>query len=59
VPDHEKMGQPSACVQDYAEFLSIVNYMTCTAKQLKSSLSFHDVMEELTTKAEDLNAVQK
>jgi hypothetical protein len=33
--------------------------MTCTAKQLKSSLPFADVMEELTTRAEDLKEVQK
>jgi hypothetical protein len=33
--------------------------MTLTAKQLKSSLSFADVMEELTTKAEDLKEVQE
>jgi hypothetical protein len=59
VPDHEKIGQLSACVRDYADFSSIVNDMTRTAKQLKSSLSFADVMEELTTKAEDLKEVQK
>jgi hypothetical protein len=59
VADHEKIGQLSACVGDYADFSSIVNDMTRTAKKLKSSLSFADVMEELTTKAEDLKEVQK
>jgi hypothetical protein len=46
-------------VQKTADFSSIVNDMTLTAKQLKSSLSFADVMEELTTKAEDLKEVQE
>jgi hypothetical protein len=59
VPDHEKIGQLSACVRDYADFSSIINDMTRAAKQLKSSLSFADVMEELATKAEDLKEVQK
>jgi hypothetical protein len=59
VQDQEKIGQLSACVRDYADFSSIVNDMTRTAKQLKSSLYFADVMEEPTTKAEDLKEGQK
>ena len=53
VPDHEKIGQLRACVRDYTAFASIVNDMTRTAKQLKSSLSFADIMVELTTKAKE------
>jgi hypothetical protein len=52
VPDHEKIGQLSACVRDYNDFAR-------TAKQLKSSLSFADVMKELTIKAEDEKELQK
>jgi hypothetical protein len=48
---HLKASQ-HPCVQDYADFASIVNDMTHNAKQLKSSLPFADVMEELITKAD-------
>jgi hypothetical protein len=59
VPDHQKIGQLSACVWDYNDLASIVNDMIYTVKQLKSSLSLADVMEELTTKTEDAKVMQK
>ena len=59
VPDHEKIGQLSTCVRDYTDFASIVNDMTRTAKQLKSSLSFADVMKELTTKLKILEEYKR
>jgi hypothetical protein len=54
VPDNENLGQLSACIREYADFLSMVYDMTHTAKQLKSWLSFTDLMEELTPKTGDL-----
>jgi hypothetical protein len=44
VPEHERIGELSACLGGYAGFASIVDDMTCTSKQLKSLLSFTGVM---------------